>query len=250
MNSSRFPNCFIYDGAIIEENVKIGFGSIIYPNVTIKSGTIIGPYCTIGEPSMSYYKTEDYEFHPTYIGHDSIIRSYTIIYENTTIGDYFQTGHRVTIRECSKIGMNCSIGTLSDIQGMVNIGNYVRLHSNVHVGQLSTIEDYVWIYPYVVLTNDPYPPMGVLKGVTIKEFAQVATSAVVMPGVTVGKNALVGACSVVKKDVNEERVVVGVPGKDVCSVRELKNDKGEAIYPWKDYLKDFRGYPWQVDPRV
>ena len=49
-----------------------------------------------------------------------------------------------------------------------------------------------------------------------------------------------------RKSVKEERVVVGVPGKDVCSVRTLKNDKGEQIYPWKDFLKDFRGYPWQL----
>lgn len=96
------------------------------------------------------------------------------------------------------------------------------MHSNVHVGQLSTIEDYVWIYPHVVLANDPYPPMGELIGVTIKEYAQVATSSVIMPGVIIGVNALVGAQALVKKDVTDERVVVGVPAKDICSVRDLK----------------------------
>jgi acetyltransferase-like isoleucine patch superfamily enzyme len=88
--------------------------------------------------------------------------------------------------------------------------------------------------------------MGELIGVTIKEYAQVATSSVIMPGVVIGVNALVGAQALVKKDVADERVVVGVPAKDVCSIRELKNNRGELIYPWKEHLKDFRGYPWQI----
>jgi acetyltransferase-like isoleucine patch superfamily enzyme len=111
---------------------------------------------------------------------------------------------------------------------------------------MSIVEDYVWIYPYVVLTNDPYPPLGNLKGVTVRKFAQIATFSVIMPGVEIGENALVGACTCVRKDVPPEQVIVGNPGVDKCSVRDLRDDKGNQIYPWKDHLKDYRGYPWQV----
>lgn len=236
----------IHPNAKIGENVEIGIGTVINENVEIGDNTVIGAYSIIGEYAGGYYKDgTNYKGNKTIIGSNSIIRSHSIIYEDVQIGDNFQSGHRVTIRENTKIGINCSVGTLCDLQGNQVIGDFVRLHSNVHIGQKSKIEDYVWIYPYVVLTNDPYPPMGVLKGVTVKKFAQIATSSVIMPGITIGENALIGASSMVNRDVEAEKVVVGVPGKPICSVRDLKNDKGEQIYPWKEFLKDFRGYPWQ-----
>lgn len=241
-------NVIIGDNVIIKDNVEIQSGTIIYSNVTIEENTFIGANAIIGEYTMSYYKDRDnHKNMPTTIKKNSIIRSGAIIYEGVTIGENFQSGHRITIRENTEIGNNCSVGTLCDLQGEQVIGNYVRLHSNVHIGQLSKIEDYVWIYPYVVLTNDPYPPMGELKGVVVKEYAQIATAAIVLPGVVIGKNALIGAGALVRKDVGEEEVVVGNPGKVICSVREIRNDRGEEIYPWKEHLKDFRGYPWQIE---
>lgn len=237
----------IYPGAIIEDNVEIGSGSIVKDNVIISRNTFIGDNCIIGEVSSSYYlDNQNHKNLKTSIGRDSIIRSNSIIYEDVNIGEKFQSGHRIAVREATIIGKNSSVGTLCDIQGKVNIGDFVRLHSNVHIGQLSIIENFVWIYPYVILTNDPYPPMGNLKGVTIKEYAQVATASVVMPGVTIGANALIGANSLVTKDVPEESLLIGSPGKVICSVRELRDDNGNQIYPWKDYLSDFRGYPWQT----
>lgn len=242
----KYEGVTIYQGSIIGDNVSIGIGTIIYPNVEIEENSFIGPYCIIGEPTMPFYnKKEEHYFQETKIGKNSIIRSHSVIYEGVIIGESFQTGHRVTIREESEIGNNCSLGTLCDLQGKLTIGNYARLHSNVHIGQLSTIEDYVWIYPNVILTNDPYPPMGDLRGVTVREYAQIATSSVIMPGVEIGKNALIGASTQVKKDVKPERVVVGVPGRDICSVRDLRDGNGKQIYPWKEYLTDFRNYPWQ-----
>lgn len=244
---NKYNHVTIYEGVSIGENVKIGIGTIIYPGVEINSNCFIGPNCIIGEPMSSYYNIlESHNFKKTIIGSDSIIRSSAIIYEDVNIGCNFISGHRITIREGTVIGNNCSLGTLCDLQGNLTIGNHVRLHSNVHLGQKSIIEDYVWIYPYVILTNDPYPPMGKLKGVTVKKFAQIATGAIIMPGLTIGINALIGAASLVRKDVPDEMVVVGNPGKELCSVRDLKDDSGNQIYPWKDYLKDYRGYPWQI----
>lgn len=174
----------------IGENVSIGFGTIIYPNVIIGNNSFIGPYCIIGEPKASYYQKGnlgEYKNKSTKIGENAVIRSHSIIYEDVEIGDNFVTGHRVTIREKTTIGNKCRIGTLCDLQGKISIGNFVSFHSNVHIGQMSIIEDYVWIYPFVVLTNDPYPPMGDLKGVTVRKFAQIATFSVIMPGVEIGE---------------------------------------------------------------
>jgi acetyltransferase-like isoleucine patch superfamily enzyme len=68
-----------------------------------------------------------------------------------------------------------------------------------------------------------------------------------MPGIVIGKNALVGAHSVVTKDVADEMLVVGNPAKVRCSVRDIRDENGNQIYPWKDHLKEYRGYPWQTE---
>jgi acetyltransferase-like isoleucine patch superfamily enzyme len=235
----------IMDRVTLGHHVTIGKGALIYPNVTLEDGVAIGPYCIIGEPTQGYYAHEQHEFSATHIGQGSIIRSHSVIYEGVTIGEGFQTGHHVTIREGTRIGIHCSVGTLSDLQGQIKIGDYVRLHSNVHLGQLTTVDDYVWIYPYVVATNDPHPPMGDLVGAHIRPFAQVTTGAILMPGKTVGENALVGAGAVVTKDVPPETVAAGVPAKALGSVRDLRDGAGRPMYPWKDHLKTYRGYPWQ-----
>jgi acetyltransferase-like isoleucine patch superfamily enzyme len=244
-------NWIKYRDVTIGKNVNVGHGSIIYPNVVIGDNTFIGPYSILGEPTGSFYNensasVEKHDFKKTIIGSNSVIRSHSIIYEDVEIGDGFQSGHRITIREKSILGINCSVGTLSDIQGSVSIGKYVRLHSNAHIGQHSIIEDYAWIYPYVVLTNDPHPPVYNPKGVTIKKYAVISTSSVIMPGIVIGENALIGAHSVVTKNVDAEMLVVGNPAKVRCSVRDIRDENGSQIYPWKDHLKEYRGYPWQI----
>lgn len=140
------------------------------------------------------------------IGADALIRSWSIVYTGSEIGEHFQTGHQVTIREKSSIGDHVSVGTLSDIQGNCEIGNYVRLHSNVHIGQLSKIDDYVRIFPYVVLTNDPTPSSENFVGVHVRSFAIVATSSVILLGIEIYEDSLVAAGVVVTKDVPQYAV--------------------------------------------
>jgi serine acetyltransferase len=68
-----------------------------------------------------------------------------------------------------------------------------------------------------------------------------------MPGVVVGENALVGAHSVVTKNVDAEMLVLGNPARVKCSVRDIRDENGNQIYPWREYIKEYRGYPWQTN---
>ncbi len=232
------------------KNVFVHPTAIVYPNVILHDNVYVGPYCIIGEPTASFYNERDNHcFKNTEIGENSILRSNTIIYEGSNIGKNFQCGHHVTIREDSIIGHNCSVGTLSDIQGKVKIGDFVRMHSNVHIGQLTEIDDYAWIFPYVVTTNDMYPPMDKLKGCKIGKYAIVTTGSILLPGVVIGENTLVAAGAVVSKDVQAGRVVRGVPARDVGNIEDIRDEEGEQIYPWKEYLDEYRGYPWQDEEK-
>lgn len=229
---------------IIEDNVYIDYNCIIRDNVTIKKGSFIGARSILGEYLIDFYKERNNKVHSLVIGENAIIRTENVIYGDTVIGNNFQSGHKVNVRENSKIGNNVKLGTLSDIQGYCEIGNYVSLHSNVHIGQKSKINDYVWIFPYVVLTNDPTPPSETLVGVIIDSFAIIATGSVILPGIHIYEDTLVGAGSIVTRDVNKETVVVGNPAKEICSIKKIKNKvTGESVYPWRFTFK--RGMPWE-----
>ena len=238
------PTAIVSEKAVIGANVSIGAHCIVYDNVEIGDNTIVGPNSILGEPVAAFYRDEHYENPPLTIGRDTLFRSGAIIYAGSRIGNGFECGHRVTIREQTEIGVHARVGTLSDIQGFCRIGNYSRLHSNVHIGQKSEIGDFVWIFPYVVLTNDPQPPSSILHGVVVEEFAVIATQAVIMAGVRIGRDSLVGASALVNKDVEAEAVVVGVPAKKLASVRDIKAaGNGDAVYPWREHFE--RGMPWE-----
>lgn len=238
-------NVRISPTAIIGRNVRIGDNTVIYDHVEIGDDTVICNDCVIGEPLNGYYAHPDtYENPKTVIGAHSLVRSHSIIYAGNTMGEHFQTGHRVTIREYSVIGRHCSFGTLDDIQGYSTFGDYCRLHSNVHIGQHSILGSFVFVYPYVVFTNDPTPPSNRIVGPVVGDYAQIATGSVLLPGVKIGKHSLVGAGSSVTKDVEDFALVVGVPAKKIKDVREiLDRETNQPHYPWPNRFD--RGMPWE-----
>lgn len=236
---------YISPSAKLGVNVRIGDRTIIYDNVEIGDNSIICNDCVIGEPLNAYYNEGvHYENPKTIIGSNSLIRSHTIIYAGNTMGDHFQTGHRVTVRENTVFGNHCSLGTLDDLQGHSVFGDYCRLHSNVHIGMHSKLGNFVFVYPYVVFTNDPTPPSDICIGPTVGDFSQIATGSILLPGVTIGKHCLVGACSSVTKDVEDYKLVVGVPAKPIKDVREIiDRETGKSHYPWPFRFE--RNMPWQ-----
>lgn len=237
-------NVTISPKAKIGNNVRIGDNTTIYDNVEIADNTVICNDCVIGEPLNEYYTNPNYENPITKIGSGSLIRSHSILYAGSTFGNDFSTGHRVTIRENMIFGEGCRIGTLCDIQGHSTFGDHCWLHSNVHIGQQSKIGNFVFIYPYVVFTNDPTPPSDICKGPIVDDYSQIAVFSVLLPGVKIGKHCLVGAGSIVSKDVDDYQLVLGNPAKVVKDVREIKDRKtGESHYPWPNRFE--RGMPWE-----
>lgn len=204
--------------------------AIIHENVELGEGTIIEDYCIIGHPPNRKKSGEL----KTIIGKNSVIRSHTIIYAGNIIGDNFQTGNMATIREENEIGNNVSIGTKSDVQHHVKIEDDVRIHTQAFVPEYCTLKRGAWLGPNVVMTNAQFPksPRAKenLKGSTIEEDAKVGANATIMPGVTIGKNALVGSGSVVTKDVEPDTVVAGNPAKQIKKVHDLKYENGEKAY--------------------
>ena len=226
--------------AQIADGVEIGPYSIIHANVVLAEGCKIGAYCELGvETSLG-------DGSPLIIDKDSLIRSHSIFYESSKFGERLVTGHRVTVRENTRAGKNLQLGTLNDIQGDCVIGDYVRFHSNVHVGKKSKVGNFVWIFPYVVLTNDPHPPSNTLKGVTVGDFAVIATMSVILPGVVIGEGALIAAHSSLKVNAEAGMLYSGSPAEKICSTNRVRLQDGtlRPAYPWTELFS--RGYPESV----
>lgn len=147
------------------------------------------------------------------IGKGAKIRSGTVIYKGSEIGDHLETGHNVVIREENNIGNNFSIWSNSIIDYGCKIGDNVKIHSNCYVAQFTTIEDDVFLAPGVTIANDRYPPSKNLIGPTIKKGARVGINATILPGVTIGEKALIGAGAVVTKDIPPRAVAYGNPAE-------------------------------------
>lgn len=234
------PTAIVSPKAKLGQGISIGPFTVIYDNVEIGDGSVIQGHCEIGLPSPL---AEDL---PLVLGENTLIRSHSVFCQGSVFGRGLTTGHRVTVREKTHAGVSLQIGTLSDIQGHCSFGDHVRMHSNVHIGQKSQIQDFVWIFPYVVLTNDPHPPSDVCVGCVIESYAAIATMAVILPGVKVGRGALVAAQSCVGKDVEAETVVGGNPARYLChtSKIKLKDGTNRPAYPWRHHFT--RGYPEHV----
>jgi acetyltransferase-like isoleucine patch superfamily enzyme len=232
------PTAIISPKAQLGNNITIGANTIIYDNVSIDDNTIIGAFCELG---VQNYLSNNEQLQ---IGKNSHIRSHSIFYEGSIFADGLITGHRVTVREKVIAGKNLQIGTLSDLQGHCEIGDYVRFHSNVHIGQKSKIGNFVWIFPYVVLTNDPYPPSDTLIGVTVHDFAAIATMSVILPGATISEGCLIGAQSTVKGLTEPHCIYVGSPAKNMGATSKIRLPDGTSAYPWTQHFK--RGYPEDV----
>ena len=159
------------------------------------------------------------------IGDGACIGSHTVIYEGNRIGKRLATGHHVLIREDNEIGDDVSVGSGSVVEHHVRIGCRVRLHSNVFVPEFSVLEDDCWLGPNVVLTNAKYPQSPrvkqSLRGPVIGSGAKIGANATILPGVRIGRNALVGAGAVVTSDVDAYAVVAGNPARVLKSVKDL-----------------------------
>lgn len=189
--------------------VKVGDDSFIDPTVII--GEI--PERPIKEMQLT-------------IGTGAKIRSNSVIYSGSTIGNHLNTGHNIIIREECIIGDYVMIWSNSILDYGCNIGNRVKIHSLVYISQFTVIMDDVFLAPGVTIGNDLHPgcekSRECMKGPTIKKGAQIGLNATILPYVTIGEHAFIGAGSVVTHDIPSRKVAYGVPAKVICDVGEIK----------------------------
>jgi len=166
------------------------------------------------------------------LGTDTRLGFYTVIENGSIIGSNCFIGHNCVLRPKTIVGNDCRIGHLCVFEGETTIGNNVHIMPQCHITSYSTIEDNVFIGPMVVTGNDrklsfmryDYVP----KGVTIKMGARIGLGAILLPGITIGENALIGAGALVNIDVPDGKVFIGhkgILGKSIPKNEYIKRNE-------------------------
>lgn len=196
---------FLGEGHVIDEGVILGYS----PSRDISNETLV-------------------------IGQNAHIRSGSVIYAGSHIGEGLQTGHNVVIREENYIGDNFWVWSNSVVDYACRIGNNVRVHCNVYIAQYTVIEDDVFLAPGVTIANDLHPIcQKCMAGPHIKRGVKVGINATILPRLLIGEDSVIGAGSVVTKDVPPRSLVIGNPGRVIKRVEEIKCHTGmiEKPYP-------------------
>lgn len=146
------------------------------------------------------------------------------ISDDVILGNNVKIYNYTNLYGCS-VGDNTSIGTFVEIQKNAHVGKNCKISSHTFICEGVDIEDNVFVGHNVTFINDRYPratnPDGGMQGeedwtcitTRVKKGASIGSSATLLCGITIGENAIVGAGSVVTKDVPPSTIVAGNPAK-------------------------------------
>lgn len=175
----------------------------------------IGPGLVADDDVRLGYSSERSEYDVLVLGPNARLRSGVVLYSGTSIGADFQAGHHAVVREECLLGDGVSLWANSVIDYGCRVGNRVKIHTNCYVAQHTQIDDDAFLAPGVTIANDLYPgrpgSRKVMSGPHIGAGAKIGVNVTILPFVRIGAGALVGAGSVVARDVPPGAVVFGNP---------------------------------------
>ena len=160
------------------------------------------------------------------------IHDTSILDKNVEIGRGTKIWHFSHIQSGAIIGENCSLGQNVNVANNVKIGHHVKIQNNVSIYEGVELEDYVFCGPSMVFTNillprSEFPQRGseFYKKTLVKKSASIGANATILCGITIGAYALIGAGSVITKNIPNFALILGNPGKQIGWV----NKKGEHL---------------------
>ena len=198
-----------------------------YGSVHLGEGVLVQDHVVIGKPPQraktSLFSHKQVEFAPVKIGNYVTLCTGVIIYAAVTLGDNVFVGDHASIRENTSVGENTIIGRDVTVECDTVIGKNCKIQTGAHVTGECVIGDNVFLGPEVCTTNDRYMALIdiPMEGPVFKDGCVVGGNATILPGITVGKNAVVAAGSVVFQDVPDEEVWMGNPARKISTYKKF-----------------------------
>jgi len=158
-------------------------------------------------------KNETYHNVGTLFGENIFIHTTADVAPSVSIGTDTKVWKFTNILERAKIGKNCVIGSHVEIGRNVIIGDNCKIETGAYLPEGVTLENNVFIAPCVCMTNDKFPPSGKRWRTLVKEGASIGANSTIVCGVTIGKGAMIGAGSVVTKNIPDYAIVYGNPAR-------------------------------------
>lgn len=206
-----------------------------YPNVLLGSNARIYQNVILGFPPRDAQPGEV----ELVIGDDATIRPFTTILAGNVIGHRFQSGHCVMMREGNRLGNTVILGTNAVLECNNVFGDNITFHTLSCAGN-ATLDSNCFVGPHVIMLDDPHPKcpsyLKCKRGAHVKEWARIGGNVTLLPGVVIGRDALVGGGSTVTRDVPDHAVVAGNPARVLGTVQQQDCPPGLHDHPY-DWLE-------------
>jgi acetyltransferase-like isoleucine patch superfamily enzyme len=208
---------------------RIGAYAVLCGGTTLGAGAQVEEHALVGRPERGYAVGH---VHPgtgasTVLGREVIVRSGAVIYAGVTIGDGTLVGHHTLLRSLVTVGQETQLGHHLTVERASRIGAWVRCSPGSHITSSCVLADRVFLGAGVRTVNDReliwrdpvrepelVPPR-------FERGARVGSGSVILAGVTIGEDALIGAGSVVTRDIPTGSVAYGVPAR-------VRHDRAQA----------------------
>ena len=230
---------FVGSGVKIGPGCRIGHGVVIHPDTVLGEGIRVDDHAVLGKLPMrspSSATTREKELDPLVLGDGCLIGTGAILYRGARLRRRVLVADLATVREDVNIGDRTIVGRGVTIENRCTIGRFVKLESECYITAYSTLEDRVFIAPGVVTSNDNFvgrteERFRHFKGVTVRKGGRVGAGAILLPGIEIGEDALIGAGSIVTHDVGARQIAVGSPAR---YIREVPPEQLLKNQGWSD----------------
>jgi UDP-3-O-[3-hydroxymyristoyl] glucosamine N-acyltransferase len=214
--------------AVVRPGARLGAGVVVHPHAFIGDDTEVGAEteifhgAVVGKPAArSRALARSVEDAPACrIGERCSIGAHTVIYRGASVGDDSLVGDAASIREQVTVGRNCVIGRHVTVNYNVTIGDHTKIMDHSWLAGNMRIGAGVFISGGVLTANDNRIgadgyDAALVVGPSIEDGARIGLGALLLPSIVVGRNALVGAGSLVTRDVADGASVRGIPARIV-----------------------------------
>ena len=204
------------------DSCQVGPFAVIFGGTRLGNGARVEEHAIVGRPEQGYAVGRVYPGAgaDTVIGNGTVIRAGAVIYAGTEIGENTVIGHHTLLRSFVTVGSETQLGHNHTIERATRIGRLVRCSPGSHVTSSCVLADRVFLGAGVRTVNDKEmtwrDPDGREPNLAPPVFstgARVGSGSVILAGVSIGEYALVGAGSVVTKDIPAGAVAFGIPAR-------------------------------------